>query len=74
MNCPDPAPPQPTPAPPRVLLTEPEAARMLRCCTKHVYNLFKRGELPRVKVGASVRYAPSDLLAYIERSTGVNRG
>ncbi|HEY4308842.1 MAG TPA: helix-turn-helix domain-containing protein [Pirellulales bacterium] len=48
------------------LLTQTEAAKLLNCSDRHVYNLFRRGKLARHYVGACVRYKRSDILALIE--------
>lgn len=61
-------PPQPKPPIERVLYKEREAAAVLNCSQRTVRNLADRGELPRVRFLASVRYDRADLLAFIERS------
>lgn len=51
----------------RLLLTPREAAKALAICEKTLWSLTKRGELPAVRLGRSVRYAISDLEAFIAR-------
>lgn len=48
------------------MLTYGEAAKILRLGETRVKQLCYDGELPRVKVGGSVRIRASDLRAYIE--------
>ena len=50
------------------LLTPKETARLLRVSEMTVYNLARRGALPRVLIGRAVRYDPADLRAYLDRS------
>lgn len=42
-----------------------EAARMLSVSSGTIYNMTKAGELPCVRIRRSVRYAVSDLTAWI---------
>jgi len=56
--------------PPRLLLTPRRAAEALSVCEKTLYNLTRRGELPAVKIGRAVRYALSDLQAFIDGRKG----
>jgi excisionase family DNA binding protein len=51
------------------LLTPKETAARLHVSEMTVYNLARRGALPRVLIGRAVRYNPADLQAYLERST-----
>ncbi len=54
------------------LLTPKETAELLGVSQMTVYNLNRRGALPRVLIGRAVRYEPADLRAYLDRSkTGV---
>ena len=51
------------------LLVDPrEASRLLCVCEKALWNLTKRGELPAVRIGRSIRYDLVDIRAYISRS------
>lgn len=58
---------QVTPAP--LLVTARQAARMLAISERKLWSLTTRGDLPRIKLGRSVRYAVSDLLSFIERES-----
>jgi hypothetical protein len=49
------------------LLTAPDVAAFCRCTLRHVQKLTKRGILRPVRLGRSVRYRRSTLLASIER-------
>jgi putative molybdopterin biosynthesis protein len=53
------------------LMTYKEVAAVLRCTGKTIYNLVRRGDLPAVRFGHSVRIAADDLAAFVERSKGV---
>ncbi len=55
----------------RDLLTTDETAGLLDCKqgTLEVNRCLGRGDLPYVKIGRSVRYRRSEVLAYIERHT-----
>lgn len=48
------------------LLRPPEAAAYLSLCERSLWSLMNSGEIPHVRIGRSVRYAISDLDAYIE--------
>jgi excisionase family DNA binding protein len=49
------------------LLLKPRgAARALAICDRKLWELTKRGEVPHVRIGRSVRYVPADLQAWIE--------
>jgi excisionase family DNA binding protein len=55
------------------LLTAREAAKILTISPRHLWKLTKQGELPRIKMGRSVRYARADIDAFIAKSrTGRN--
>lgn len=49
------------------LLRAHEAAELLAISERNLWKLSKRGDLPRVEMGGSVRYDPADLRAWIER-------
>jgi len=57
-------------------MTARDAAKMLGVCDKSLWNATKRGEIPAIKLGRSVRYDPRDLTRWIETSktTAGNRG
>jgi excisionase family DNA binding protein len=50
-----------------LLLTTPQAARSLAISERTLWDLTKRGEIPAVRIGRSVRYDPEDLKAWIDR-------
>jgi excisionase family DNA binding protein len=52
----------------RLLLTVRQAAEALSICEKSLWNLTKRGDLPAVRIGKSVRYTLEDLQSFIGRS------
>ena len=47
------------------LLKAREIAAVLGVSRSAVFNLWRRGELPAVRIGRSVRCRPSDLEAYV---------
>ncbi|MBA4107077.1 MAG: DNA-binding protein [Pirellula sp.] len=49
------------------LLTRPEAAAYLRWSIRQIDAKAAAGEIPKVKLGRSVRFRKEDLDAYIER-------
>ena len=49
----------------RLLLTEPEAARLLSLSPRTLWGLAERGEVPSIKIGRAKRYRLSDLQAYV---------
>ena len=49
------------------LLTQSEAAGILRVTERSVRNLLSRGELAHIKVGSARRITRADLQAYIHR-------
>lgn len=51
----------------RVLLTRREVARMLALSERTVSALTATGELPSLKIGASVRYRRADIDEYLDR-------
>lgn len=52
------------------LLTEKQAAERLRVCTKTLYNMRRRGEIPFVRLkGRVIRYRIQDLDAFIASRT-----
>jgi excisionase family DNA binding protein len=49
------------------LLTDSEAAEILRLTARQVARLARRGELPSVELpGGEVRFDPDDLRAWVE--------
>jgi excisionase family DNA binding protein len=55
---------------PKLLVTPREAANALSICEKTLWSLTKRGELPAVRIGRSVRYDVTDLQAFINGQKG----
>ena len=51
------------------LLRREDVARILNISRSYAYLLMKRGELPIVRIGRSVRVRPSDLEQFIEKKT-----
>ncbi len=47
------------------LLTTEQAAKILTISPRHLWDLTKRGVLPAIKIGRSVRYARVDIDAFI---------
>lgn len=47
------------------LLTTEQAAKILTISPRHLWDLTKRGALPAIKIGRSVRYARADIDAFI---------
>jgi excisionase family DNA binding protein len=52
-----------------LLLTSRQAAEALAISERKLWDLTKRGDIPVVRIGRSVRYAPADLQAWIESKT-----
>jgi len=48
-----------------LLLTGPQAARLLNVSPRTVFTLTKTRQLVAVKIGRSVRYDPADIRAWI---------
>jgi|LauGreDrversion4_2_1035121.scaffolds.fasta_scaffold557241_2 excisionase family DNA binding protein len=53
---------------PRRLLTTNETARYLSVSPRTVWAITARGELPRIKLGRTVRYDVEDIEVYLKRS------
>lgn len=62
--------PEDTSTTPRFLLTACEAAEALAISPRTLWELTKRREIPCVRIGRSVRYAPPELKAWINRQKG----
>jgi excisionase family DNA binding protein len=52
--------------PPQLLLTPKQAALALQLSERTLWELTRRGEIPRLKIGASVRYDVRDLAAFVD--------
>jgi excisionase family DNA binding protein len=55
-----------------LLLKADEAAAQLKISPRSLWQYTKSGELPCVRMGRSVRYAPADLEAFIVSRKGTN--
>ena len=56
--------------PPQLLLTAKQAAAALSISERTLWELTRRGEIPRLKIGASVRYDLRDCIAFIDKKKG----
>lgn len=52
-----------------VLLTVPEAARLLRVSRNLAYDLVARGELPSLRLGRVIRIPTQALLDWLQRQS-----
>lgn len=50
----------------KLLVTERECARLISVSPRHLHDIRKRGMVPCVFLGKSVRYNPQAVLAAIE--------
>jgi excisionase family DNA binding protein len=53
--------------PDRLLVDQRTAAKLLCVSIRTLWTLAQTGEIPRLKIGKSVRFAMTDLLAFIDR-------
>jgi len=51
----------------RLLVTEREAAEMLSISPRSLWSLAASNQIPRCKVGRSVRYSIEDLREFVDR-------
>ncbi len=56
--------------PPQLLYTMKQAAAALQICERSLWTLLDRGEIPKVKIGSSVRVDVRDLQAWIDKKKG----
>ena len=54
---------------PQSLLTEPEMASHLRICRRQLHTWRKKGIIPYLKIGRTVRFRLSDVEAALEKRT-----
>ena len=54
----------------KLLVTAKQAAQSLAISERTLWELTRRGEIPRLKIGASVRYDLRDLQAWIDKKKG----
>ena len=52
---------------PALLLTARAAAKAMMICERSLWDLSRKGEIPVVRIGRSVRYDPRDLTRWIEQ-------
>jgi len=57
---------------PPELLTEQDAAATLKVCPRTLRKERQAGRLPYILIGRSVRYAPSDLEVFVQRSRTID--
>jgi excisionase family DNA binding protein len=59
-----------------LLLKAPAAAKALGISERALWTLTRKGDIPHVKIGRSVRYSPDDLRAWIgsQKSSGSSGG
>lgn len=50
----------------RLLITKPELAVRTGLSERKLDDLVQRGELPAVRIGRSIRFAVTDVIAFIE--------
>ena len=55
---------------PAILMTPRQAAKALAISERTLWELTRRGAIPRLKIGASVRYDVKDLQAFIDKKKG----
>ncbi|MDA0711264.1 MAG: helix-turn-helix domain-containing protein [bacterium] len=56
------------------LLTPIEVSNILKLSLASVYSLSSQGKLPKIKLGAALRFKESDILDHIERCRIEARG
>jgi excisionase family DNA binding protein len=59
---------------PTRLLTGKDVAHLLKISSSQAYKLMRRGELPAVHIGRSIRVKPEDLESFIARNTTSDGG
>jgi excisionase family DNA binding protein len=56
------------------LLTVQELAEVLNTNPRHIYSLSERGLIPRVKLGALVRFNPEEVLEHLRQPASTKSG
>lgn len=51
----------------KLLVTAKEAAAMLSMSERTLWSLSNRGDIPRIRVGRSIRYSIEDLSEFIDQ-------
>jgi excisionase family DNA binding protein len=54
---------------PSRLLTGKDVAHLLKISSSQAYKIMRRGELPAVHIGRSIRVKPEDLETFITKNT-----
>ena len=54
---------------PTRLFTGKDIAHMLQISSSQAYKIIRRGELPAVHIGRSIRVKPEDLETFVEQNT-----
>jgi len=52
----------------RLLVNEPEAARLLSLSPRTLFSLRQSGEMPFIQLGRAIRYRVADLYQWIEKN------
>jgi excisionase family DNA binding protein len=52
------------------LIDKKEAAKRLKCTTRHIDNLVSRGDITKIKVGELCRFDWNDVLATLKDGKG----
>jgi excisionase family DNA binding protein len=52
------------------MLNVNDVAGILQVSRSHAYALIRRGEIPSIHIGRSIRVRPADLEAYLEANVG----
>jgi excisionase family DNA binding protein len=52
------------------MLNVNDVAGILQVSRSHAYTLIRRGEIPSIHIGRSIRVRPADLEAYLEANVG----
>lgn len=55
------------------LLAVPDVERWLGVCGRTVRSFVQRGELPAIRLGRSLRFDPSDVVAFVAKAKSANR-
>jgi len=56
---------------PTRLLTGKDVAHLLKISSSQAYKIIRRGELPAVHIGRSIRVRPEDLKTFIAENTRI---
>jgi excisionase family DNA binding protein len=56
------------------LLNPEQAAKLFGVSKRHIYSLAADGKIPAIKLGKTLRFRPSTLLAWIQAQEKTNYG